>query len=73
MTDSEYRRTLFLGAIIGASLAILGIYITKPDPNAYSPAPKSNFEVVDKYKNCEVMSWTNTQNANYQLFLNCPK
>jgi hypothetical protein len=71
MTDSEYRRTLILGAVIGASLAILAIYVAKPDPNAYSPAPKSNFEVVDKYKNCEVVRWTNGQLANYQFFLNC--
>lgn len=72
MTDSEYRRTLILGAIIGASLAILAIYIAKPDPNAYSPTPKSNFEVVDKYKNCEVVRWTDNKLANYQFFLNCP-
>jgi len=71
MTDSEYRRTLILGAIIGASLAILAIYVAKPDPNAYTSTPESNFEVVDKYKNCEVVHWTDNQLANYQFFLNC--
>ena len=73
MTDSEYRRTLVLGAVIGAPLAILALYITAPGPNAHPPTPKSNFEVVDKYKNCEVVRWTNGQIANYQFFLNCPK
>jgi hypothetical protein len=73
MTDSEYRRTLIRGAIIGASLAILAIYVAKPDRNAYSPAPKSNFEAVDKYKNCEVVHGTNGQLANYQFFLHCSR
>jgi len=71
MTDSEYRRTMALGAIIGASLAILAIYAAKPDPNTHPPTPESNFEVVDKYKNCEVVRWTNGQLANYRFFLNC--
>ena len=73
MTDSEYRRTLVLGAVIGAPLAILALYITAPGPNAHPPTPKSNFEVVDKYKNCEVVRWTDNKLANYQFFLNCPK
>jgi hypothetical protein len=32
MTDNEYRRTLLLGAIIGASITILGFYMVKPEP-----------------------------------------
>jgi hypothetical protein len=71
MTDSEYRRALILGAIVGASLTILALYVAKPDPNAYTSTPESNFEVVDTYKNCEVVRWTNGQLANYQFFLNC--
>jgi len=71
MTDSEYRRALILGAIVGASLAILAIYVAKPDPSTHLPTPESNFEVVDKYKNCEVVRWTDNQLANYQFFLNC--
>jgi hypothetical protein len=73
MTDSEYHRTLALGAVIGACFTILGIYMLKPDLNAppLNSTPKSNFEVVDKYKNCEVVRWTNGQLANYQFFLDC--
>ena len=70
MTDFEYRRALILGAIVGASVVILGLYMVKPG-SQQPVAPKSNFEVVDTYKNCEVVRWTNGQLANYQFFLNC--
>ena len=70
MTDSEYHRAIILGVIIGASVVILGLYMVKPEPQQ-PVAPKSNFEVVDTYKNCEVVRWTNGQLANYQFFLNC--
>ena len=80
MTDSEYYRTMALaeycltmalGAIVGASVVILGLYMVKPG-SQQPVAPESNFEVVDKYKNCEVVRWTNGQLANYQFFLHCP-
>jgi hypothetical protein len=32
MTDNEYRRTLLLGVIIGASTVILAFYMVKPEP-----------------------------------------
>ena len=72
MTDSEYRRTLILGAIIGAAITILGIYTARPSIST-NVENHGNFEIVDKYKNCEVVRWTNGQLANYQFFLNCPK
>ena len=71
MTDSEYYRTMALGAIVGASLTILALYMVKPSPQNHTVTPKSNFAVVDKYKNCEVVRWTDNQLANYQFFLNC--
>jgi hypothetical protein len=78
MTDSEYRRTLVRGALIGAAITILGLYMVKPSTSPNPPISTNvenhgNFEVVDKYKNCEVVRWTNGQLANYQFFLNCPK
>jgi hypothetical protein len=30
MTDYEYQKTLLLGAIIGASITILALHMTKP-------------------------------------------
>lgn len=36
-------------------------------------APKSNFEVVDTYKGCDVVRWTNHSLAEYKYFLDCNK
>jgi hypothetical protein len=57
--------------IIGASTVILAFYMVKPE--AQQPdAPKSNFEVVDTYKGCEVVRWGNGF-ADYKYFLYCSK
>ena len=40
MTDNEYRRTLLLGAIIGASITLLGFYTLKPEPPNTIVTPK---------------------------------
>jgi hypothetical protein len=72
MTDNEYRRTLLLGAIIGASITILAFYTLKPEPQQ-PVASKSNFEVVDTYKGCDVVRWTQSNFAEYKYFLHCSK
>jgi hypothetical protein len=69
MTDYEYRRTLLLGAIIGAALTILAFYMTKPE--AQPVTPKTNSEVVDTYKGCDVVRWTDGSMATYKYFLDC--
>ena len=69
MTDSEYRRTLLLGAIIGASITILALHITKPVTQPVTP--KTNFEVVDTYKGCDVVRYTDGSMATYKYFLHC--
>jgi hypothetical protein len=71
MTNLEYYRTLTIGVIIGASTVILAFYMTKPEPQQPA-APKSNFEVVDTYKGCEVVRWGNGF-ADYKYFLYCSK
>jgi hypothetical protein len=43
MTDNEYRRTLLLGAIIGASITILALHMTKPEPPV-SPQPVAELQ-----------------------------
>ena len=35
--------------------------------------PKSNFEVVDNYRGCDLLRWTNSQLAEYKYVLYCPK
>ena len=69
MTDFEYQRTLVIGVIIGASLIILSFYMLKPQNP--SVAPKTNFSVVDTYKGCDVVQWTDGSLATYKYFLDC--
>jgi hypothetical protein len=71
MTD---LRSIVTGAIVGASVVILTLYMIKPDsqPVANPDTPKSNFTVVDTYKGCDVVRWGNGF-ADYKYFLHCEK
>jgi len=74
MTNTEYYKTLVVGAIIGASITILAFYMMKPSPQNHTVTPKSNFAVVDTYKDrCDVVQWSDNQMASYKYFLDCSK
>ena len=74
MTDFEYQRTLLIGAIIGASICILGFYMVRPTQPVEALEPKGNFEVVDTYKDrCDVVRYTDSSMATYKYFLDCNK
>ncbi len=69
MTRTDYYRVLLLGIVIGMAF-ISGFYVFTQEDEP--EAPKSNFEVVDTYKECEVVRWTQTNFATYKYFLHCP-
>jgi hypothetical protein len=73
MTDNYIRTTMF-GAVIGASFLAITYFtfevILKP-ATPEVPAPNSNFEVVDTYKGCDVVRWSENSIAEYKYFLNC--
>ena len=72
MSDFEYQRTLLIGAIIGASICILGFYMMRPTQPVEALEPKGNFEVVDTYKDrCDVVRYTDSSMATYKYFLDC--
>jgi len=73
MTNTEYYKTLVVGAIIGASITILAFYMLKPGPQNHTVTPKTNFAVVDTYKGCDVVQWSDHQMATYKYFLDCSK
>ena len=74
MSDFEYQRTLLIGAIIGASVCILGFSVMRPTQPVEALKPKSNFEVVDTYKGrCDVVRYTDSSMATYKYFLDCNK
>ena len=74
MTDNYIRTTMF-GAVIGASFLAITYFtfevILKPATPEVS-APKSNFEVVDKYKDCDLLRWSNRGLSEYKYVLYCP-
>jgi hypothetical protein len=74
MNNQDYYRAVLLGIVIGMAF-ITGFYAFTIDdePKAQPVTPKSNFEVVDTYKECEVVRWTGNHNlATYKYFLHCP-
>jgi hypothetical protein len=72
MNNLNDGRIFFSGFVLGAFTFILLLHMTKPE--APQPvASKSNFEVVDTYKGCDVVSWTQPNFAQYKYFLHCPK
>jgi hypothetical protein len=74
MTNHFVLSTM-LGAVIGASILttiyFLFYVILKPATPEVS-APKSNFEVVDSYKGCDVVRYDD-KSATYKYFLHCPQ
>lgn len=78
MTDLEYQKILqslpsivrFIGVfIIAIFTIILGFYMIRPSPQTHTVTP--NFAVVDTYKGCDVVQWTNGMQAEYKYFLHC--
>jgi hypothetical protein len=71
---NHFVRTAMLGAV-GGMTSLVTIYflfevILKP-PAPEVSAPKSNFEVVDSYKGCDVVRYDD-KSATYKYFLHCP-
>jgi hypothetical protein len=71
MSNFEYQRTLLIGVIIGASICILGFSMMRPTQPVEALGPKGNFEVVDTYRGCDVVRYTDGSMATYKYFLDC--
>ena len=73
MTDYEYQKTLMIGVIIGACFTLLAFYMIKPSPENHTVTPKTNFAVVDTYKGCDIVQWSDHNMDTYKYFLDCTK
>ena len=72
MTYFEEQKLILCGALIGVAFTLVGFYMVKAQ--ALQPvASKSNFEVVDTYKGCDVLKWGNGNLAEHKYLLYCPK
>ena len=72
MNKHDYQRIIY-GTTMGVLALLLLFYMMKLNKSAKILEPKSNFEVVDTYKGCDVVRWNNNMLANYQYFLDCRK
>ena len=73
MKSADYYRAILLGVVVGM-VFLTGIYVfISPVENAEALEPKSNFEVVDTYKGCDVVRYTDSSMATYKYFLDCNK
>jgi MFS superfamily sulfate permease-like transporter len=73
MTDFPCTRAFVNGVIIGVSLSIFSFFVYMPKPNSQPMTPKSTFEVIDTYKGCDVVQYTNEYLSHYNYFLDCKK
>jgi len=70
MNNLDYYRAVLFGAVVAAFFLSMFYVFTREDK---PQKPQSNFEVVDTYKGCDVVRYTNPNLANYQYFLDCRK
>jgi hypothetical protein len=70
MNNLDYYRAVLFGAVVAAFFLSMFYVFTREDK---PQKPQSNFEVVDTYKGCEIVRYTNPNLANYQYFLDCRK
>jgi len=64
------RGATFTIGIVGLFILIVALISNwGEEPSKSQP----NFEVVDKYKNCDLVRWSDSGLAEYKYFLYCPK
>ena len=61
------------GIVVGAFAAFIVVMIVLAQISTNGEPLKSSFEVVDKYKECDVVRYAPHQVAEYKYFLYCEK
>ena len=78
MNRFDYYRAVLLGVVLGMSsltlVYMISVAMDVKEPQTQTKTPKSNFTVVDKYKDCDVLQWSSYGGfAEYKYFLHCSK
>ena len=73
MNKIDYYRAVLLGAVIAVFFTSMFYVFTTDDEPVEPPAPTSNFTVIEQYKGCDVVRWTQSNFAEYKYFLHCDK
>ena len=69
----DYYRAVLLGVVVGMGFLSLFYVFLSPEENVKPVEPKGNFEVVDTYRGCDVVRYTDGSMATYKYFLDCNK
>ena len=72
MNRQDYYRAVLLGVIVGMGFLSLFMVIN-PGEDVKPTEPEQKFEVVDAYKECDVVRYTPDNSARYSYFLDCKK
>jgi hypothetical protein len=73
MNRPDYYRAVLLGIVVGMGfLSMFYVFFGTGDTTKTPPQPTSNFEVVDKYKDCDLLRWSDRGLAEYKYVLYCP-
>ena len=72
MNKQNHHRIIY-GVMIAVLSLLLLFYMMKPNKLAEVLEPKTNFEVIDNYKGCDVVRYAAPNGANYHYFLDCQK
>lgn len=75
MRIPNYTLGLVTGFCLGCLYLMLPTIIDgfKQPAKAVAETPKTNFTVIEKYKDCDVVQWSYGMLADYKYFLHCPK
>ena len=74
--DDKYALKEFLqgaSVVVGIPVALIIILIVIISLSSSKPIDESSFEVVDRYKECDVVRYAPHQVAEYKYFLYCEK
>ena len=74
MNKSDYYRAVLFSVAVGVVFFSMFYVFISPGENvkpAEALEPKGNFEVVDTYRGCDVVRYTNDSMATYKYFLDC--
>lgn len=59
-------------AVSVAIFSLIELFSVRKFDSKISKPVVSKFEVVEKYKNCDVVRYNNFRDARYHYFLDCP-
>lgn len=72
MNDHPYR-PIVIGFIMGMAFLIAFYVFTSVDPPETPKSMKSSAEVVDTYRECDIIRWSEHNMSTYKYFLYCEK